>query len=104
MDFNATSVNITELLVVALVVVSIIFLIRKRYDSNVPLLTYVAVIGFTTATDRGINPYLLYGSLATALLLRFEFMGPGFAKFIGYLATGTLCAIIWVMVSDVFSV
>jgi len=103
MDFNATSVNITELLVVALIVISVVLLVRKRYDSNVPLLTYVAVIGFTSATDRGLNPYLLYGSLGMALLLRFEFMGPAFAKFISYLATGTLCVIIWLMVSDVFS-
>ena len=103
MEFNATSLNITELLVVALVVVAIILLMRQRYDSNVPLLSYVAVIGFTTLADRGINPYLLYGSLALALLVRFEFMGPGFAKFVAYLATGTLCAIIWLMVSDVFT-
>lgn len=103
MDFSANSTNITELLVVALVIVSVTMLMRKRYDSNLPLLSYVAIIAFTSATDRGLNPYLLYGGLGLALVVRFEFMGTGFAKMIAYLATGSLCVIIWVMVSDVFS-
>ena len=34
MYFNATPTNMTELLVVCLAVVSIIMLLRKRYDSN----------------------------------------------------------------------
>jgi hypothetical protein len=104
MDFNGTSTNITELLVVALVIVAVILLIRKRYDSNLPLLSYVAVITFTNAVEgRSLNPFLLYGGLGLALILRFEFMGSGFAKLIGYLATGTLCVITWVMMSDVLT-
>jgi hypothetical protein len=102
MDFNATSTNITELLVVVLVVVSAILLMRKRYESNSPLLSYVAVIGFTNAVEgRTLDPFLLYGGLALALLIRFEFMGTGFAKVIGYMAAGSLGAIIFVMMSQV---
>jgi hypothetical protein len=104
MEFNATSTNMTELLVVALVILSAIFLMRKRYDSNLPLLAYFAVIVFTNAAEgRSLNPFLLYTGVGLALTVRFEFMGAGFAKFIGYLATGSLCVITWVMVSDVFS-
>jgi hypothetical protein len=102
-DFNPTSTNITELLVVALIVVSVILLLRKRYDSNLPLLSYVAIIGFTNIVDRTLNPFLLYGGLGLALILRFEFMGTGFAKVVAYLATGSLCVITWVMLSHVLS-
>lgn len=104
MEFNATSTNMTEVLVVAIAVLGIIFLARKRYDSNLPLLAYFAVIVFTNAAEgRSLNPFLLYTGLGLALTVRFEFMGAGFAKFVGYLATITLCAISWVMMSDVLA-
>ena len=103
MDFNATSLNITELLVAALAIVAVIFLFRKRYDSNLPLLFYTFLIMFTSMSDRSVHPFLLYGGLASALVLRFEFMGSGFSKFIAFLATGTLVVIIYSMMVDVFS-
>ena len=104
MEFNANGTNITEILVVVLVIVSVIFLMRKRYDSNLPLLAYVAVIGFTNAVEgRSLNPFLLYGGLGLALVLRFEFMGTGVAKAVAYLATGIMCVITWVMMADVLA-
>jgi hypothetical protein len=102
-DFTATSTNITELLVVTLAVVSVVMLMRKRYDSNVPLLFYIVVIAFGSFTDRSLNPYLLYTGLITALLLRFEFMGGGFAKTVAFLTTASLCVIIVFMVADVLT-
>jgi hypothetical protein len=105
MDFNATSTNMTELLVMTLVLVAAIMMMKKRYDSNLPLLSYVAIFAFNSATDRpGLSPFLLYGGLGLALIVRFEFMGSGFAKFISYMAIGSMCVIIWLMVGDVFSV
>jgi hypothetical protein len=104
MEFNASSTNITEILVVALAVLGAIFLMRKRYDSNLPLLAYAGVIVFTNAAEgRSLNPFLLYTGLGLALTVRFEFMGAGFAKFVGYLASASLCVITWVMMSDVMS-
>ncbi len=103
MEFNATSLNITELLVVALAIVAVIFLFRKRYDSNLPLLFYFFLILFSNLSDRPVHPFLLYGGLAMALVLRFEFMGAGFAKFIAFLTTGALCVIIYSMMMEVFS-
>lgn len=102
MDFNATSLNITELLVVALAVVAAIMVMRKRYDSNVPLLFYFVLIMFTNMSDREINPYVLYAGLILAMLLRFEFMGGGFAKFIGFMTTSSLVVIMYLMVAEVF--
>ena len=103
MDFNATSTNITELLVMSLAVVAAVLLMRKRYDSNLPLLFYFFAILFTNLAEREINPYLLYSGLALALVVRFEFMGSGFAKFVAFCATLSLCLIIWAMMSDVLA-
>lgn len=98
-----TATNLTALLVVALAAITVAFLIRQRYDSNLPLLFYVVAFTFTSAVDRPINPYVMYSGLILALLLRFEFMGRGFTKFVAWCATLSLVAIIWEMMSDVLA-
>jgi hypothetical protein len=103
MYFRATPTNMTELLVVCLAVVSVIMLLRKRYDSNIPLLFYSLAVLFTNGADRPIHPAILYGGLAFCLLLRFEFMGSGFSKFVAFLANAGLVLMIWVMMSAVMA-
>ena len=98
-----SAINLTALLVVALAMLTVIFLLRKRYDSNLPLIFYFIAITFTNAFDRPVNPYIMYSGLVLALLLRFEFMGRGFTKFIAFCATGFLVMVIWAMVSDVLA-
>lgn len=102
MDFDATPTNMTTLLVVALAVVAIVFLIRKKYDSNLPLLFYFAAVMLSNFSDRSVSPILLYSGLGFALLLRFEFINQGFAKVIAFFATSSLCLIILVFLLQVF--
>src|ERR1700689_2614735 len=97
MEFNPTSLNVTEVLVISLAVISAILLMRKRYDSNLPLLFYLVLVLFNDMSDRGVNPYLLYTGLILALLLRFEFMGGNFAKLVGFLTAASLGVTIWMM-------
>src|SRR5665213_2308542 len=82
MYFDATPMNMTILLVVALAIIAIVLLSRGRYDSNIPLLYYTAALALSTLTDRGLPLILLYSGIAFALVLRFEFMGKCFTKFI----------------------
>jgi hypothetical protein len=103
MYFNATPKNMTELLVVCIAVVAMVMLLRKRYDSNLPLLFYTLAVVFTNAADRPVNPAILYGGLAFCLLLRFEFMGSGFSKVVAFLANAGLVLMIFVMMSDVMA-
>lgn len=102
MDFDANSENITTLLVASLAVVAIVLLLRKKYDSNIPLFFYAVALIFTNATEKAVNPYLMLTGLAFALLLRFEFMSPGFTKFMAYLATGAMGVIVYVFLVEVF--
>ena len=99
---EATSTNVSALLVVALACAAVFFILRKRYDSNLPLLFYFVALVFTNMSSFEINPYLLYVGLVFALLLRFEFMNSGFSKLIGFLATGSMGLIIYVMLAEVF--
>jgi hypothetical protein len=97
---NPTPTNVTELLVVCLAVVAIVMLLRKRYDSNLPLLFYFVAVLFTNSFDRQVNPAILYGGLAFCLLLRFEFMGSSISKLVAFFANAGLVLMIWVMTSD----
>jgi hypothetical protein len=98
-----SSTNLTELLVACLAVVAAVLVLRKRYDSNLPLLFYFTVILFSNMSERELNPYLLYSGVILAMLLRFEFMGGSFAKVVAMFSTVALGVIIWTMMSDVFA-
>lgn len=102
MELDANSENITTLLVVCLAVVAMAVLLRKKYDSNLPLLFYFVALIFTNTTDRSVNPYLMVVGLGLALLLRFEFMNPGFMKLVAGLTTASLAVIIYVFLVEVF--
>ena len=86
-------------LISALAIVGISMLIRGRYDSNVPLAFYFFAVPFTTLFQRPIHLGILYGGLGIALLLRFEFMGSGFTKFIAVFAAIGLGVMICALLS-----
>jgi len=100
MEFDGTPINMTEILVAAMAIAAVIPLMRRRYDSNLPLIFYFIAVVFTNLSDREVNPFLLYSGLAFAMLLRFEFMSSGFSKFIAFLATSSMCVIIYVFLSE----
>lgn len=99
---DGTPLNLTTLLVAALAIIAVLLLLRKKYESNLPLFFYFVAVIFSNVTDRDVNPYLLYTGLIFALLLRFEFMNQGFARVVAFLTTSTLCMIIYVYLSEVF--
>src|SRR3954469_9330758 len=102
MYFDATPMNMTILLVVALAIIAIILLSRGRYDSNLPLLYYSAALSLSVMTDRGLPLVMLYTGIAFALILRFEFMGKGFTKFIGVANSIAISLTVLVFLNDVF--
>src|SRR5262245_46109364 len=100
MFFNPTPTNMTAVLVSSLAIISVFLLLRKRYDSNLPLLFYFVALVFTNAFDRPVNPVIMYGGLGFALLLRFEFMGSGFSKFVAFCASVGLCLMTYSLLAD----
>lgn len=99
---DVTSLNLTTLLVVALALVSVFFLLRKRYHSNLPLFFYLVTVVFTNVTERTVNPYLLYSGVGLALLLRFEFMNPSFSRAVALCTTCSMFLIGVVFLRQVF--
>jgi hypothetical protein len=102
MYFDATPTNMTILLVVALAIVAIVLVSRGRYNSNFPLLYYSAALTVSTLTDRGLPPILMYSGIAFALILRFEFMGKGFTKFIGFATSCAMGLTVLAFLNEVF--
>jgi hypothetical protein len=99
---DSTPLNMTTLLLIALAMMGIFMMLRKRYDSNLPLFFYFIVLVFTNMTDRELNPVLLYIGLIFALLLRFEFMNNSFSKFVAWIATISMGLIVFVFLTEVF--
>ena len=79
-----------------------VLLMKKKYDSNLPLLFYFVALIFTNMSDRSVNPYLMVAGLAFALLLRFEFLNPGFTKVMAGLTTISMGVIVYVFLVEVF--
>jgi hypothetical protein len=102
MYFDATPMNMTILLVISLAVIAIVLLIKGRYDSNVPLLYFSAALAVHVLSDRVLSPYLLYSGIALALILRFEFMGKGFTKFIGAMTSIAMSLTVIVFLVQIF--
>lgn len=103
MYFDATPTNMTEMLVIVPAIISIVLLMKKHYDTNMPLVFFLVAMVFTNMADRPIDPYLMYGSMAMALFLRFEFMSSGISKFVAFCTMGGMVMIIWTMMQDVLA-
>jgi len=102
MYFDATPMNMTILLVVTLAIIAIVLLSKGRYDSNLPLLYYSAALTLTVLSDRGLPTMMLYTGIAFALVLRFEFMGKGFTKFIGVVNSLAMGVTVVAFLNEVF--
>ena len=103
MYFDATPQNMTTLLVAALGAVAFLLLMRGRYESNLPLLYYSAAVTVGSFIDRPLHPYIMLGGIASAMVLRFEFLNRGFTKFFGILTTVMICATTAGLLDQVFS-
>ena len=102
MVFQPTPANVTSLLVVSLGVIALVILSRKRYDSNLPLMFYLAVLAYGNATDRHVDTMLYGAGLVLALMLRFEFMNKTLTKFVMVLEMGALAGINVAFLGKVF--
>jgi hypothetical protein len=71
---DASPLNVTTLLIIALGMVAAYFLMKKRLDSNLTLLFYIILLGYATWSDRQVNTFVFGAGLVFALILRFEFM------------------------------
>jgi hypothetical protein len=80
MTFQATSINIITLLLVAFAMWVLQSLSKKDVDSPLPLLFYCGLVAYANFTDREVNTYLFSAGLLTALFLRFEFMNRAFTR------------------------
>ena len=83
--------------------VAIIAMMRQRYDSNLPLLFFSIATTFLSSTDRMMDPFLFYGSMAMAMVVRFEFLNQSFGKFFAFLAALGMSGVMYVMITDVMA-
>ena|ERR1700677_2851329 len=64
--------------------------LKNWFDSNLPIIFYVVLIGYMHRTDGSVPFWLIGTGLALALILRFEFMNNGFMRVVKFLELGAL--------------
>ncbi len=102
MDLRVTPTDVITLLLVAMAMYVVWSLARSRLDSNLPLLFYFALGLFLSLTTRHLDSFLYGGGLASALVLRFEFMNGIFTRVVLWLEMVALTFIAYKLTGDVF--
>ena len=77
-------------------------LFRKRQDSNLPVIYYCVMIGYTSFLEGRLSPWVVSTGLIVALLLRFEFMNDPLTRLVKALQYGLLLFIIYECTSMLF--
>jgi hypothetical protein len=93
--FDATPINFTLMLVLALGCWAVHSASKQRVDVNVPIVFYTVILLFNRMADTGLNVPLILAGLALACLIRFEFLNKGFIKWISFAQIGVLIMILW---------
>lgn len=91
----STASSVTAVLIIAFGVVAMYTQWRNWFDSNLPLIFYVAFFAFMHSIDGTVPFWLICTGFALALALRFEFMNTAVTRIIKYLELGALGAIIY---------
>jgi hypothetical protein len=90
---NAASV--TAILIIAFGVFVMYTQWKNWFDSNLPIIFYVAFFGFMQSVD-GVVPFWLIGAgFGLAMILRFEFMNTGLTRVVKFLELGTMAAMLY---------
>lgn len=104
MHFRGTAESMFMMLLVALAIVVLHSLVKRKLESNLPLLFYAAVIVFMSATDRAVDAPLVLCGLAATLTLRFEFMNREVTNVARLVAMAALGGIVFQFVTDAFQI
>ncbi len=95
--------GILTILVIAVAVIALVHLFRARWDSNMPLFFYTSAVVLTQFTERPISPNILLFGIATAMLLRFEFMSVAVTRIVGTLTTLAVAGAAFMLAEQVVS-
>jgi hypothetical protein len=92
----STASSVTAVLLIAFGVFVMYTQWKNWFDSNLPIIFYVAFFSFTESIDAGVIPFwLMVAGFGMALVLRFEFMNTGFTRVVKFLELGTLGTLLY---------
>ncbi len=80
--FNLTPFNLITAVLMGLTIWLGMSRFRIKLESNWPLFYYLFLVGHLKAFEGGLDPYVVYVGVVSALLLRFEFIGGWFLKIV----------------------
>ena len=80
--FNLTPFNFITAALLGLTLWVAVSRYTSKLESNWPLFYYLFMVGHLKAFEGGLDPYMVYVGVVSALFLRFEFMGGWFLKIV----------------------
>lgn len=101
MSIRDTPGGITTLLFIAFALFVIYTRMRNWLDSNVPVIFYVVMIIYANTLGDRLPAWVVYAGFGLGMTLRFEFMNPGFTKFIKGIEFCVLGAIVYLCLGNV---
>ncbi len=90
---NAASV--TAILIIAFGVFVMYTQWKNWFDSNLPIIFYVAFFGFMQSVDGVVPFWLICTGFGLAMILRFEFMNTGLTRVVKFLELGAMAAMLY---------
>jgi|SRR5581483_1882679 len=89
---------VTTGLLVAFALFVVYIRMKNWMHSNIPIYFYILFLIYMRSIDDGVPFWLICTAFALGLMLRFEFMGSGFMKFVKTLEMCALGGIIYLSV------
>ncbi len=102
MLFRLPALNSVNLTLFFGALFAIYLLFRKRQESNLPVVYYCVMIGYTSFLEGRLSPWIVVIGLIVALLLRFEFMNDTLTKIVKASQYSLLLFIIYECTSMLF--
>lgn len=104
MTFKETSEIILLIFVVALAIVVLHLLLKRKLESNLPLIFYGVVIAFMSITGRPLDAPLVLCGLGAVLVLRFEFMNKYVTNAVLLVAIASIVGILLQFVGEALGI
>ena len=93
--FNVTPFTLITAVLMGLTIWLGMSRFRIKLESNWPLFYYLFLVGHLKAFEGGLDPYVVYVGVVSALLLRFEFLGGWFLKIVRVVEIFVLAYVIY---------
>ncbi len=95
MRLRTTDLGVLSIIVFLVTLWMLIARPGLRPENNWPLIYYLGLVAYVRTVGTFIEPYAVYTAVVFAMLIRFEFLSTGFARFLRLVESVCLLYVLW---------